>query len=439
MFRRETSTEAAMTTGMERHEDREVLPSVRLIGEPITMRLDTPPPTGEPAAMCEDGVIGFTDPLRLFAAVAAATPLATFVKDLHGRYRFANPAATALTRYEPSAFLGRTDAELFPPEYAAAHEASDREVARDGITLRMLVELAVDNDRRVVDCTKSPFHDEAGRVVGVILVKQDVTETHHLEARLRHAQKMDAVGRLAATVAHDFNNVLTGIMGFAELLLQSFSSTDPRADDAREIVAASERGRAVVRELLTFSRRQEPRPQRVTLDAIVDGVLPLLRKVAGPRVTVTRRGSDGGLVSVDTGLLEQVVVNLVANARDATLAQHGDAPAPEILLRTGMHTNERARLVRSGTLAPGRYAFVSVADRGTGMTDETLARLFEPFYTTKPSGQGTGLGLSTAYGIVVQSGGGIHATTSPGRGSTFTVLLPIVEDGRTRPTNGERA
>jgi two-component system cell cycle sensor histidine kinase/response regulator CckA len=404
------------------------LAAPRLLGEATVVRVAEGPSAAAAARpfVWNDDPLGFPDVEGLLGAVLCATPIPVLVKDLDGRYRYLNTAYVDLIGARPEELLGRTDFDLFDPAYAEVQQRVDTEVARDGVTMRVEMQAAT-GERRAFEATKSPFRDPSGRIVGVICVKRDVTATRELEVQLRHSQKMDAVGRLAGSVAHDFNNVLAGILGFAELLEQSFSTSDPRADDAREIVAAAERGRTVLRQLLTFSRRQEQRPTRVSLDALVDGVEPLLAQIAGPRVRLVRTGAAPGHVVIDAALLEQVVVNLVANARDATLARADTGRVPDVVVTTGTHTLAAGKTVHSGRLAPGRYAYVSVTDRGTGMSDETAARLFEPFFTTKPPGQGTGLGLSTAYGIVAQAGGGIHVATTLGEGSTFTVLLPLAD------------
>ncbi len=367
---------------------------------------------------------------ELLQAVAGAIAEAILVKDHGGRYCFINDAAATLLARPADAVIGRTDADLFDAEYAAEQQAVDAQVLAEGRVVVMESAALHCGSTRRFHLTKSPLADARGHVVGVVIVKRDVTDARRLEAALREAQKMEAVGRTAAGAAHDFNNLLAGIRGFAELLLPTFAVADPRVDDVREIVQAVDRGREITRQLLTFGRRHEPSARVVGVDAIVDGLMPLLRRVAGGTVTVVREGSADGAVLVDPSLLEQVLVNLVANARDAS------APGGVVTVRTSRQASAQACVFRNGTLPPGSYVLMAVRDEGVGMSPAVLDRLFEPLFTTKPPGTGTGLGLATAYGIVTQAGGALDVRSTEGAGTTVTVWLP---DVRRAPPNTARS
>lgn len=358
----------------------------------------------------------------LLEAVMADAPEAVFVKDLEGRYRFANPAGLKLLGLPLHEVLGRTETELFSAKYAEAQRAVEARVIATGGTEIVEAESEHGGTRRAYESTKSPLRDRGGNIVGVVTIKRDVTERRRLEAQLRRAQRLDAIGRLAGSVAHDFRNVLSGIRGFAELLVHSFAPEDPRAADTREILLATERGHEISEQLLAFSRQQPPRARPVAVDALVDGVFPLLERIGGRTIRVVRRGAAPATVHADQGQLEQVLVNLVANARDATLERLPDGGT--VTVETGLDTLREPATLRSGVIPSGSYATVTVADAGLGMDQGTMERLFEPFFTTKPSGRGTGLGLATAYGVVTQAGGGIDVTSTPGAGSTFTLYLP---------------
>jgi two-component system, cell cycle sensor histidine kinase and response regulator CckA len=242
-----------------------------------------------------------------------------------------------------------------------------------------------------------------------VINSRDVTEQAALEARLLQAQKMEAIGNLAGGVAHDFNNVLTVIRSFSELAVRATPAADARREDLEEIRRAADRGAALVRQLLAFSRRQMLQPQLLGLGQVVAGVEGMLRSLIGEDVRlVTRLGDAPRLVHADRVQMEQVLLNLAVNARDAmprggTLTIETEAAPPDVVLR--------------------------VRDTGHGMTPEVRARVFEPFFTTKPPGRGTGLGLSTVYGIVEQSGGSIAVDSEPGRGTTFTIHLPAAPGG----------
>jgi two-component system cell cycle sensor histidine kinase/response regulator CckA len=246
----------------------------------------------------------------------------------------------------------------------------------------------------------------------------DVTERRSLELQLQQVQKMEAIGQLAGGVAHDFNNLLTAIGGYAGLLLESIDDEAQRAD-VGEILKAAKRASALTKQLLAFSRRQIVEPAAVDLNALIEDMAALLRRIIGENIHLTTRLADvNTTVRCDRNQLEQVVMNLVVNARDAT----GSKGVIRIETSAVDLGGEAAAFRLPAT--PGKYVMFSVADNGYGLTEDTKMRLFEPFFTTKPRGQGTGLGLATVYGIVAQSGGAIDVNSEPGAGATFTVYLP---------------
>ena len=241
----------------------------------------------------------------------------------------------------------------------------------------------------------------------VVVNYRDVTQQRGLQEQLLHSQKLEAVGRLAGGVAHDFNNLLTAIGGYSQFLVAGFDDDDPRRDDALEIVRASERAAALTGQLLAFSRRQVMLTEVVELGDVVAGVESLLSRFLGEAVELSTSLEPGCHVRADRGQLEQVITNLALNARDA-MPSGGTV---ELIVR---------RLECDAELL--------VRDSGVGMDPETIAHAFEPFFTTKDPGKGTGLGLATVYGIVTQSGGEISITSQPGKGTTFRIVLPSIED-----------
>src|SRR6185437_8659155 len=257
----------------------------------------------------------------------------------------------------------------------------------------------------------------------------DMTDQRKLEAQFAQGQKMQAVGQLAGGVAHDFNNVLTAIIGFSDLLLLSHKPGDPSFKDIMSIKQSANRAAGLTRQLLAFSRRQTLRPQILDITGSIDDLTVLLKRLIGEQITLNvAHGNEVWPVRADLVQLEQVVVNLVVNARDAM--PNGGA----ISIRTrNMASAESAGLAYTGMPAAD-YVLVEVEDTGTGMTPEIMEKIFEPFFSTKELGKGTGLGLSTVYGIIKQTGGFIYPESVVGKGTTFRIFLP-----RYVPAEGELA
>ena len=243
---------------------------------------------------------------------------------------------------------------------------------------------------------------------------------HDRDEQLRHAQKMEAIGRLAGGVAHDFNNLLTAIIGYTDLVSEHVEESNPICRDINEIRKAADRGAALTRQLLAFSRKQFLTPTVMDLNETVSGLLQMLPRAIGEHIrTTVRLSPDLARVKADSSRMEQVLVNLALNARDAMTA------GGELAIDTSNVTLTEPRLRAEGlTLRPGFYVMLSIADTGVGMDPATRERAFEPFFTTKPQGKGTGLGLATVYGIVDQSGGGISLETGQGKGTTVRIYLP---------------
>ena len=252
-----------------------------------------------------------------------------------------------------------------------------------------------------------------------ILYALDITEQRVLEAQFAQAQKMQAVGELAGGVAHDFNNVLQGILGYADLLLANHRPTDPSFQDIMQIKQNANRAASLVRHLLAFSRRQTLRPEIVQFTDVLSELTALLKKLIGPQIELDiRHERELWTVKADPTQFEQVIVNLAVNARDAM--QHGG----KLAIRTSNITREASAALGDPTLPIGDYVMVEISDTGSGIAPEILAKIFEPFFTTKEVGKGTGLGLSMVYGFVKQSGGFILCDSELGKGTIFRILLP---------------
>jgi len=252
-----------------------------------------------------------------------------------------------------------------------------------------------------------------------VVVAREITERQQLEAQLVQAQKMEAVGRLAGGVAHDFNNLLTAILGYGEMLFLELPQDDPRRHYATEILKTAERASALTRQLLAFGRKQITQPRIINVNELISGMSKMLQRLLGEDLDlITLLDPALAAVKVDPGQLDQVIMNLAVNARDA-------------MPRGGMLTIETENVFLDEAYAqnhlevtPGPYVMMAVSDNGMGMDSETLAHIFEPFFTTKEPGKGTGLGLATVHGIIKQNGGHIWVYSEPGRGTTFKIYLP---------------
>lgn len=268
-----------------------------------------------------------------------------------------------------------------------------------------------------VDVTSHPLLFDGTNAV--LVVSQDVTQRVALEAQLRQAQKMDAIGTLAGGVAHDFNNLLTAILGYADLISEELPADHPAREDLSEVQKAGLSAAALTRQLLAFSRKQIRQPQPMDLNAAIANVESMLRRVIGEHIAFdTKLAPELAPVNADPGQIEQIVMNLVVNARDAMRA------GGRLTIETRNVELDARYAEEHVDVHPGAHVLLAVSDSGVGMDEATRAHLFEPFFTTKPRGEGTGLGLATVYGIVKQSGGSIEVYTEPGRGTTFKVYFP---------------
>jgi nitrogen-specific signal transduction histidine kinase/CheY-like chemotaxis protein len=261
---------------------------------------------------------------------------------------------------------------------------------------------------------------EPKRAIGISM---DVTARRLLEAQYQQAQKMEAIGRLAGGVAHDFNNLLTAILGYCHILLAELGADDPRREDVNEINKAGVLAAALTRQLLAFSRKQIIEPAILNLNDIVSSMQPMLARLLGEDVNVVLTLAPSlGAVKADRSQVEQIVLNLAVNARDAMPL------GGTLMIETADVDFDERYAERNFSVAAGPYVSLVVSDTGVGMTPEVQARLFEPFFTTKEQGKGTGLGLATVHGIVTGAGGVIHAYSEVGRGSTFKIYLPRLDE-----------
>ncbi len=354
--------------------------------------------------------------LRRFFANA---PVGIALIDHAGRVEEANLALCELFGLAEAELIGKTLVSLLAPE-DAAKMAPPLAIAAEGRAVSGPVEIrfhgARDKSAAVFISRLGAGEDGEG---GLILHFIDTTEQKSLEAQFAQSQKMQAVGQLAGGVAHDFNNLLTAMIGFCDLLLLRFRPGDPSFADIMQIKQNSNRAANLVRQLLAFSRQQSLQPRILNITDVLAELSHLLRRLIGENIELkVVHGRDVSLVKVDQGQLEQVIINLAVNARDAMNA------GGTLAIRTSNVTHELP--VRRGheMMPPGDYVQIEVRDTGVGIPKENLERIFEPFFSTKELGSGTGLGLSTVYGIVKQTGGFVFVESETGKGTAFMILLP---------------
>ncbi|MGI8617465.1 MAG: PAS domain-containing protein [Gemmatimonadaceae bacterium] len=375
----------------------------------------------------EQAVHAKEDALRLLNLVLDSTPVGFALFDHDLRVRRANPAFTEMTgAVENDHLLGMVD-DVVPEHYEAVAKEF-RHVLTTGepiINVERVDHEPTTRRRRHWLTSKYPVRSREGQIIGVGLTLLETTERKALEAQLQQAQKMEAIGQLAGGVAHDFNNVLTAIKSFGELVATSLPPESHLHDDVAEIISAADRGTALTRQLLAFSRQQRLEPTIIDPNTVVEGVMKLLSRLIGSEIRcVTSLAPELGHVLADPGQLEQVIVNLAVNARDAM------PDGGTLAIETSNVTLDGHRvkaLAGSEAAHPGAYTVLAVSDTGQGISAATQARMFDPFFTTKDPGKGTGLGLSTVYGIVRQSHGYLGVASELGRGTTFSIYLPRVD------------
>jgi PAS domain S-box-containing protein len=355
--------------------------------------------------------------------------------DERGEVRYVNPAVEQVIGYDSAEVVGRSIFDwVHPEDLAAARDSFSRRLAADrGPAVSELRFRHRDSSWRVLQTRGTVLHDIAPAPM-LVLLARDVTMQKDLEARLRQAQKMEAIGRLAGGVAHDFNNLLTSILGHSELALHGVGEDAPLRDHLEQISAAGERAAALTRQLLAYGRRQLVLPQTLDLGRVAAELAKMLRRLLPEDVALEIAGADTvQLVTADRSQLEQVLMNLVLNARDA-MPEGGRITVGVAAVEVG-----GALARRHPELQPGPHVLLAVTDTGIGMDEETQKRIFEPFFTTKDPARGTGLGLPSVYAMVEQNRGAVAVESAPGRGTTVSVYLPRTTAAAATAADGEDA
>jgi PAS domain S-box-containing protein len=331
-----------------------------------------------------------------------------------------NPAARKVLGYDDRSLTGKHFSILFPPDPRSARKDLLEELRAQGAVFESQGFLRQDGAVCLMDLTAKLISWGAGKAV--LATFRDVSERKHLEEQLHHSQKMEAIGRLAGGVAHDFNNLITAIIGYSQLALNRLE-TLPR-DEIEEVVKAGKRAASLTSQLLAFSRKEIVQPKSLDLNEVVSDLKKMLTRLIGEDVLLSADlNPSSASVYADRGHIEQIIVNLVVNARDA-MPEGG-----RLSIRTKNIILDQASALHAGC-PPGAYVALSIADTGTGMDSQTLLRIFEPFFTTKEKEKGTGLGLSTVYGIVRQNNGAIEVESEIGRGTTFHIYLPVAQENK---------
>jgi PAS domain S-box-containing protein len=367
------------------------------------------------------------------------TPDGIYFKDRQLRFLRTNRAfAASLGGKRPEELVGRRLNEILGPYSAQALsvEAEERRILTQGVPLSdVLHDFAHAAGTLHVSETKAPIRTPGGETIGLVGISRDVTERVRAQAQLRRveeqllqSQKMEAIGQLSAGVAHDFNNVLSVIIGYGEILLEEVPEEDPKHADLAVMVGAAQRAAALTRQLLAFSRHRVVEPDVVDLNTTVWSVDKMLRRIIGEDIDLrTKLAAVAATVRADPNQLEQIIMNLTVNARDA-MPKGG-----RLEIETSSVELDARYAAEHVGVTPGPFVLLSVKDSGHGMDAATQQRVFEPFFTTKEVGRGTGLGLSTVYGIVQQCGGHIVLDSAPGRGTTFRIYFPAATEPAAEP------
>ncbi len=355
---------------------------------------------------------------RLQAILEAnANPIVVY--DAEGFPQYLNPAFSKVFGWKLTELIGRRIP--FVPEdqkeltaakideiYSSGHPVKfvGKRLTKQGNTLDVIVSAAIIRG-----------HD--GQGTGMVVNLTDITEQKQLEIQLRQAQKMESVGRLAGGVAHDYNNMLSVILGYTELALDRVDESDSLHEDLEEVLSAARRSADITRQLLAFARQQTISPKVMDINEAVESMLKMLRRLIGEDIDLLWKPAKSiWPVQIDPAQLDQLLANLGVNARDAI------GGVGTVVIETGMVVLDKAYCANHAGCVPGEYTMLEVSDDGSGMDQETLAQLFEPFFTTKQKGEGTGLGLATVYGIVKQNQGFVDVDSEPGKGTTFRIYLP---------------
>jgi PAS domain S-box-containing protein len=363
--------------------------------------------------------------LRKLSCAVEQSADTIMITNSDGIIEYVNPAFEALTGYSSAEAIGQTPGILTSGQQAPAiYRELWETISVGNIYRNILVNRKKNGELYYIDESISAIRDAAGAITHFVSNGRDLTKRLNLEAQLLQAQKMDAVGRLAGGVAHDFNNLITIITSYSELAMDSVTPGSTTQNRLQEILSAARRAAELTRQLLAYSRNQPQALRVAELNPVVSTIVKTLHRLIGEDIELTFvPGEQMGRVRLDPMQIEQILMNLAANARDA-MPEGGRCT----IATSNVRLDEEYVCHKNAVIPVGAYAVLTVSDTGAGISQDHMPHIFEPFYTTKPSGQGTGLGLATVYGIVKQNHGFVWAYSEAGMGTVFKIYLPCVQD-----------
>jgi PAS domain S-box-containing protein len=343
-----------------------------------------------------------------------------------GLYTYSSQVVEEILGYTPEEVVGKMHLYDFIPD--EKREQINKEVLASFANKSAFAKYVKSNVHKngsivLLETSSTAVLNSSGDLLGYRGVDVDITEHQKLEAQLRHAQKMEAIGTLAGGIAHDFNNILNVIMGYGALAIENLEAGSPSKKDMNEVLIAADRAANLTKRLLVFSRKQVVEVKPVNINELILGIQKMLVRIISERIEFSLDLADRPLIVLaDAGQIEQVLINLIVNAKDVMLE------GGRLTIGTGLEEVDEAYVAAYGYGKPGRYVLITVADTGHGMDVETQKKIFEPFFTTKSIGEGTGLGLAIAYGIIKQHSGYIQVYSEPGQGTEFKIYLPVREE-----------
>ena len=367
--------------------------------------------------------------IRKLATLIQQIPVSIILTDERGVIQFVNPAFTQITGYSPEEAIGRRPNILKSGKHDQQFYQSMWQKITAGQHWRgVLINRKKDGSEYYCENLIFPIVDAGGKIVNYVAISQDITRQKKMEDQIHQMQKMESIGLLAGGIAHDFNNLLTVINGYAQLAAMRLKKNHPLYPIVKEILQAGQRAENLTGQLLAFSRKQPHKPEVLNINEVISSLYPMLRRLISEDIQIETVLAEGlPNIKADKSQIEQILINLIVNAQDAIHALEKPPPFKKILIETGQAFFDKHYVKNYPHRSEGHYVYFAITDNGIGMDEEIKAHIFEPFFTTKKKHQGTGLGLSTVYGIVKQNSGHIDVYSEPGKGSTFKIYWPVVQ------------